>query len=197
LLVALLGSPAWAETRIATVDMAKLFDGYYKTKQAQAALDQRAADIEKERAQMVEDWKKLKQDYQTSLADANDQVVVAEVREQRKKIADDKLKQLKKAEEALSEYGRSAQVAYTDQKDRVMRKVVDEIRSVLDAKAKAGGYALVFDVAATSSTGLPIILYHNDNQNDLTQAALDQLNAAAPPEALKPSQSQPEKKKKP
>jgi Skp family chaperone for outer membrane proteins len=194
LLAALLGSAAWAQPRIATVDMGKLFDGYYRTKQARAALDERKADIEKENAKMVEDLKKLREDYRTSLADANDQAVSHDERETRRKLADDKLKQLKKAEDNLLEYERGAQSAYNDQQARVTAKAVEEIRSVLEAKAGSAGYSLVLDVAALGATGLPVILYHNDPNNDLTQAILDQLNAAAPPEAVKTPEKQTEKK---
>ena len=195
LLAALLGGPAWAQTRIATVDMRKLFDEYYITIKAKAALEDLKADKEKEHASMVEDWKKLKQDYQTTLASANDQAVSADERDKRKKLAEDKLKQLKKAEDALVEYERAAQSAYQDQITRVHDKVIDEIRSVLEAKAKSGGYNLVLDLAAVGGNGIPVILFHNDTEHDLTQTVLDQLNAAAPPAAPKTPQKQPEKKK--
>ena len=194
LLVALLGGPAWAQTRIATVDMRKLFDDYYLTKKARAALDEHKADMEKEHASMVEDWKKLKEDYQTTLASANDQAVSTEEREKRKKLAEDKLKQLKKSEEGLVDYERTAQSTYQDQINRVHEKVIEEIRSVLEAKAKSAGYTLVFDVAALGANGIPAILYHNDSDNDLTKAILEELNANAPPEAAKASEKQPAKK---
>ena len=38
LLISLLGSSASAQTRIGTVDLRKIFDSYWKTKQADAAL---------------------------------------------------------------------------------------------------------------------------------------------------------------
>ena len=194
LLVALLGSPAWAQTRIATVDMRKLFDDYYKTKAARAQLDERKADMEKEHASMVEDWKKQKEDYQTTLASANDQAVSADEREKRKKLAENKLTQLKKSEDDLVRYEREAQSTYQDQISRVHAKVIEEIRSVLEAKARSAGYNLVLDVAALGANGIPIVLYHNNAEIDLTQAILDQLNAAAPPEPAKTPEKQPDTK---
>jgi Skp family chaperone for outer membrane proteins len=188
LLLALLGGPARAQTRIGTVDMRKLFYDYYRTIEAQKALDAHAADLEKEHTKMAEDWKKLKQDYQNTLASANDQAISADERDNRKKLAEDKLKQLKKAEDNLADYERQANTTYTEQKNRIHDKVIDEIRAVLEAKARAGGYTLVLDVAALGSTGIPIVIYHNDKDNDLTQAILDELNAAAPREAPKTPQ---------
>ena len=91
LLLSLLSSPAWGQGRIATIDLRKVFDGYWKTKQADAALKDRAADMEKEHKNMLDDWKKAKEDYQGLLAGANDQAVSSEEREKRKKAAEEKL----------------------------------------------------------------------------------------------------------
>jgi outer membrane protein len=194
LLAVLLASPAWAQPRVATVDMRKLFDDYYKTKEARAVLDGEATDMAKEHAKMVEDWKKQKEDYQTALANANDQGVSADERERRRKIAEDKLKQIKKSEAALAEYERSAQSTYKDQTDRVRDKVVEEIRAVIDAKARAAGYTLVFDASAISPNGVPVFLFYHSTDDDLTQAVLEELNASAPREPAKAPEKRPEKK---
>jgi len=97
-----MGGSAWAQGRIATVELRKVFDGYWKTKQADAALKDRAADIEKDHKNMLDDWKKAKDEYQTLLGDANNQTLSFEEREKRKKSAEDKLKQIKESEEAIS-----------------------------------------------------------------------------------------------
>ena len=49
------------------------------------------------------------------------------------------------------------------------------------------------ELAGLGANGSPIILYSN-NENDLTQVILDELNAAAPPEALKTPEKPPAKK---
>ncbi len=59
--------------------------------------------------------------------------------------------------------------------------IVEEIRITVNGKAKAAGYALVFDTLAESANGTPVVLYSN-NENDLTEAILSQLNAGAPAE---------------
>ena len=194
LLAALLGSPAWAQSRVATVDMRQLFEDYYKTKEGRAVLDGEATDMAKEHAKMVEDWKKQKEDYQTALANANDQGVSADERERRRKIAEDKLKQIKKSEAALAEYERSAQSTYKDQTDRVKGELVEAIRAVIEAKARAAGYTLVFDASAISPNGVPVFLYYHSTDDDLTQAVLEELNASAPREPAKAPEKRPEKK---
>ena len=58
LLLAFMGGSALAQTKIATVDLRKLFDDYYKTKLAQAAIQERAAQLDKDDKSMKDDLKK-------------------------------------------------------------------------------------------------------------------------------------------
>ena len=184
LLVSLLSAPAWGQGRIATVDLRKVFDNYWKTKQADVALKDRAADIEKEHKSMLDDWKKAKDDYQTLLTEANNQTLSLEERDKRKKSAEDKFKQIKDSEDAITQYERQARTTLDEQKKRMRDSILEEIRTTVNGKAKAAGYALVFDTVAESANNTPVVLYSN-NENDITEAVLSQLNAGAPAETPK------------
>jgi outer membrane protein len=184
LLASLLSSSACAQTRLATVDLRKIFDGYWKTKQADAALKDRAADIEKDHKTMLDDWKKAKDDYQTLLTDANNQTLSLEERDKRKKSAEDKFKQIKESEDAIGQYERQARTTLDEQRKRMRDTIVEEIRTAVNGKAKAAGYALVLDTAAESANNTPIVLF-TSNENDMTDAVLAQLNAGAPADAPK------------
>src|ERR1017187_4885427 len=187
LLISLMGGSACAQSRIATVDLRKVFDGYWKTKQADVALKDRATDIEKDHKGMLDDWKKAKDEYQTLLTGANNQTLSFEEREKGKKSAEDKLKQIKDLEEQITQYERQARTTMDEQKKRMRDSILEEIRTAVNSKAKAAGYALVIDASAESgngnaaagSPGTPVFLYVN-NENDITTAVLDQLNAGAP-----------------
>src|SRR5664279_1722182 len=179
LLASLLSSSAWAQTRLATVDLRKIFDGYWKTKQADAALKDRAADIEKDHKTMLDDWKKAKDDYQVLLTDANNQTLSLEERDKRKKSAEDKFKQIKDSEDAIGQYKRQARTTLDEQRKRMRDSIVEEIRTAVNGKAKAASYALVLDTVAESANNTPIVLF-TSNENDMTDAVLAQLNAGAP-----------------
>jgi outer membrane protein len=193
-LVSLMSGSAWGQGRIGTVDLRKVFDGYWKTKQADAALKDRAADIEKEHKNMLDEWKKSKDEYQTLLGEANNQTLSIEEREKRKKSAEDKFKQIKDSEDAITQYERQARTTLDEQKRRMRESIVEEIRTTVNGKAKTAGYALVIDTAAESASGTPIVLYAN-NENDMTEAVLSQLNAGAPADAAKPEDKKADKKK--
>ena len=193
LLVWLLGSSAWAEGRIATIDLRKVFDSYWKTKQADATLKDRAADMEKEHKNMLDDWKKAKEDYNTLLASANDQAISSDERERKKRSAEEKLKYIKDTEETILQYEKQARSTLEDQRRRMRENILGEIRTLLTSKAKTAGYSLVIDIAAESMSYAPIILF-NANENDLTDAILAQLNSTAPADIPKTEEKKEEKK---
>lgn len=193
LVAMLMGSSALGQGRIATIDMRKVFDNYWRTKQARASIEERKADMEKDHATMLDEWKKLKEGYETSRAAASDQVVSSEEREKRQKVAEEKLKKVKDAEEGLVSFEKTARSTYEEQIRRMHDNILDEIRNVLSAKAKAANYALVLDTAGDSVNGIPVVLF-TSGENDITAAVLEQLNAAAPADAAKPDSKSGEKK---
>ncbi len=173
-----------AQNRIATVDLRKVFDGYWKKKQAEAALKERQTDMEKEDRNMVDDYKKVKDDYQQLLSSANDQAVSTEERDKRKSAAEEKLKRMKEMEDTIAQYERQARTTIGEQSQRMRSNILSEIRNVVNSKAKAAGYFLVIDTAAESINSTPVFLYAS-TENDITDAVLQQLNSTAPADALK------------
>jgi len=194
LVASILTSTASAQTKIGTVDLRKLFDNYWKTKQADAALKDRASDMEKEHKNMVDDWKKAKEDYQTLLTDANNQALSADERDKRKKSAEDKLKYIKDTEDTIGQYERQARTTLDEQRRRMRDNILTEIRNVLTAKAKESSCSIVVDIASESVNNTPVVLY-TDNSNDLTEKVLSQLNAGAPADAAGKPDDKPAEKK--
>ncbi len=184
LLMAFMGGSALAQTKIATVDLKKLFDNYYKTKLAQAAIQEHAAQLDKDDKSMKDDLKKGSDDYQALQEQANDQALSADERDRRKQAAADKLKELQASKAAIDQYERQAQTTLGEQRQRMRDKILAEIKDAVNTKAKAGGYTLVFDTAAETVNGTMAIVY-TSGDNDLTDAVLSQLNAGAPIDTTK------------
>ncbi len=179
LLFSLLGGPAWAQSKLATIDLKKVFDGYWKTKQASASLEEQKQDIQKEINNMADDFNQKKQDYQTLLNSIDDQNISVTERDKRKKTAEGKLKDLRDLQDSATQYERQASARLSDQTDRMRSNILSEIRTVVSAKAKAAGFSLVIDTASRSGDGMPVFLYTN-HENDLTDAVLMELNRTAP-----------------
>jgi len=193
-LSALVTYSAAAQTKLGVIDLQKVFAGYYKTKAADAVLNDRAASLEKEKKAMLEQYQKITDEYKKALDDANDQAVSADEREKRKKTAEGKLLDIKALEQSINDFDRTARTSLDEQRRRIIENILGEIRKVIDAKAKSGGFSLVVDTTGESRNSMtPIVLYTN-GENDLSADVLKQLNATAPPEASKPSEKKEEKK---
>jgi Skp family chaperone for outer membrane proteins len=193
-LLLLPGGTIWAQTKIATVDLRKLFDNYWKTKQAEGALKDLEAELKKELGSLRESHKKMTEDYQKLLADANDQAVSSEEREKRKKIAEGKLRDIKESEDTIKSYVTNADERLLMQRRRMREDILGQIRTMINAKAKAGNFALVVDTTAETPNATPIVIYTN-GENDLTSSVLAELNAGAPVEVPKPGEKPDDDKK--
>jgi Skp family chaperone for outer membrane proteins len=178
-LLAFLSVPALAQTKIATVDMRKLFDGYWKTKQAQTVLNDRQAQLVKDGRSLSDDLKKGSDEYQKLLDQANDQALSADQRDKNKQVAADKRKQLQDAKTALDQFERQAQITLQEQQMRMRDNVLSDIKAAVAAQAKVAGYSLVIDAAAETANATTAVIY-TSGENDLTDAVLKRLNAGAP-----------------
>ena len=172
---------AVAQDRIATVDLRKVFDGYWKTKQANAAIKDRGDELEKELKGLVTDFESGKTEYQGLLESANDQAASITERERRKKKAEDKLKDLRESEQTIQQFQRQARTTIDEQQRRMRDNILEEIKATITTLAKSRDFTLVIDTAAETSNRTPVILYSSD-PDDLTDAVLAQMNATAPPD---------------
>jgi outer membrane protein len=180
MLFLLVGTSAFAQYRIATVDLGRVFTNYWKTKQAQTALDDHQMDIEKTGKEMLSAFNKAKDDYQKMLDSVNDPAVSSEERDKRKKAAEDKLKDLRDQQDALQQFDRGSSTSMNEQLKRTRENILADIRVVVAAKAKTDGYTMVIDTAALSANGTPFVLYSVPGDNDITDAVVKQLNMGAP-----------------
>ena len=180
LMLALTGATAFAaESRTATIDLRKVFDEYWKTKEADAALKDRAAEMDKQNKSLMDDYKKAAEEYQKLLSSANDMAVSAEERAKRKTAADAKKLELQENEQTIESFRRQAGSTLDEKKRQMRDKILGEIRTAINAKAKAAGYSIVFDSAGESANATPVLIYTN-GENDITDEILSQLNATAP-----------------
>ncbi len=192
----LLISAAHAEPKIALIDLRKVFDNYYKTKQADANLKDEAGDLEKQRKEMVDDFKKGEADYKKLMEKSNDQAIAADERANSKQAAEKKFIELKDMEQTVAQFERSSRAKLGEKQRRKRDAILQEIRDIINAKAKTSGFTMVIDVAASSINDTPVVMYNN-GENDLTESVLNQLNASAPPLSKTDEKPKTEEKPKP
>jgi len=169
-----------AQVRVAVVDMKKVFDGYFKTQQAENQIKDRGAEYDRVYKGMVEEYQKANTDYRKLVDESNDQAISAEERAKRKAEAEKKLADLQEIEKGAKQYQNSARTTIGEMEKRMRENIVKEIRDLVTAKGKSGGYQLIMDSAAQTVYQTPFLLY-TDGQNDLTDQLVKELNATAPP----------------
>ncbi len=180
LLIATVAS-ASAQTKIATVDMKKLFNGYYKTKLAQTSLENRKTELRKEIKDMADGLDKAQADYKKLLDQAGDPAISSDERDKQKQAAADKAKEINSSRSALEQFQRQAESQLADQSQRMSANLVGEIQKAVAAKAKAGGYSIVLN-----STSVETVVFANTD-NDITGQVLAQINAGAPIDVTPPA----------
>jgi Skp family chaperone for outer membrane proteins len=180
----LLVCPVSAQARIATVDLRKVFEDYWKKKQADNIIKERIDELEKGRKALLDRYQKMSEEYRDAMDAANSQAVGADEREKRKKTAEGKLRDLKELEAQISQYNDTARANIDEQQRRIRDNILDEIRKVVDTRAKAGSFSLVLDSDKLNKT--PVVVFTN-GENDLTDAVLKELNANAPAGVLTPA----------
>jgi Skp family chaperone for outer membrane proteins len=164
--------------KVGIIDLRKVFDDYHKTKTADARLKDQAADLDKERKVMMEQYQKAADDYKAALDGANDQAVSADERENARRPPSQNCwtSKIGNGHRAVRSPGSST----LEEEQRKLRdRILGEIRGIINTKAKAAGYTLVVDSAAETVNKTPVVMYTN-GENDLTAAVLADLNANAP-----------------
>jgi outer membrane protein len=168
---------------IATVDMQELFKQYYRTNDAQKQINVERARIQKELNQRLAHIRELqgnhdklrKQLEDPALNDSKKQTLFKEWQMQEQEgIALDRERR---------EYEQRRKQALNEKMVQRMKGILEEIRKLVEEKAKVDNYDYVFDKSGLSTSQVPFLLYTKD-ATDITAALLKDLNKDAPAESL-------------
>ena len=173
---------AQAQSKLAVVDLGKVFKEYYRTKQADDSLKLRAADFEKVGKGMQDDFKKSQDELKGMQEAVNDQAVSQDERDKRKKEVEKKTVALQELYTSLQTFDRNARTTLADQQKRLRDSVLRDIRGVVEERAKAQGYSMVLDTSSQIPDQTPVVIYSSlvGGGDDLTDPVIKQLNATAP-----------------
>ena len=175
-----LSTPATlAQGKVGVVDLRILFEGYYKTKQADAKIKERAAELDQEREEMINSLRQEEEEYRKADELTKDLSVSAEEAQRRKTVATDMLKKLQERQQNIASWERQATATIQEQQARMRARVLEEIQTEVNAIAKRDGFYMVIDKDATSINQTKVLIYHN-GENDITDQVLANLNAGAP-----------------
>lgn len=176
--------------KIATVDMSKTFESYWKTTLSNKQIKERETDFNKIEQGMVDDIKLIQEEYSRLVQSAQDPANAASKREEDSKQARLKAAANDRSLRSLTEYRQNKQRTMGEMRARLSKARVDEIKEIISAKAKKGSYDLVVNSAQNDAA---LVLY-TVGKNDLTKEVIEELNKEAPEEykTKKPTLAVPE-----
>ena len=172
---------ASADLKVATVDLSKAFDGYYKTKEIQAKLKEKQDEAQKELQDQIADYQRIGDEVQKLDAQSKDMTLSAEARAEKAKARDQRGADLQAKGRQIEEFKTERSNELKDELIRRRKEVVDEITKVINDYSGPQGYDLVIDKsAASAASGVPIVLFNSSKLPDITDLIVKQLNAGAP-----------------
>jgi len=178
--------------KIATIDLLKTFDSYWKTRLSNDQLKERGADFDKARIGMMEDLGLLQEEHTKLNVSAQDPANSDEKRAVDLKKAQESFAEFERLRQQIIDFNKNAQKTLADQTRRLRKGRLDEIQEVIRAKAVELGYDLVIDSSQdVLLPRTPTVLF-TTGKNDLTAMVIDILNQGAagkykPDEPAKPA----------
>jgi outer membrane protein len=174
--------------KIATVDMQQLFKEYHRTNEAQKEINVERARIQKDNNDRLATIRDLDTQLQNMRKQLEDPTIAQSKKEtvfndwnvkQQEGIALDRERRefLQRRNQLLNE-----------KMVQRMKGILEEIRKLVEEKAKAEDYDYVFDKSGLSTSQVPFFLYTKD-ATDITAVLLKELNKDAPAES-KPSEGE-------
>lgn len=152
-IVSLLSQPLLAENvrKMAYINAAKVFDGYYKTKEADEKLGKKGKEKNAERDKLVKEINKLKDEVQ---------LLSKEAKEEKQSELNEKMR-------GLQDFDRETKLNLRRERDDVVKQIFKEIDEGIKEYGKKKGYDIIFDSR---------ILLYMDESMDVTNDVIKELN---------------------
>jgi outer membrane protein len=190
-------TPAKAQLKIGTVDVQKVFNAYYKTKDANDKLKEAEKAYKDELDSRMDSYKKTFDTINKLNDEINKPDLSGAAKDQKSQERDSKINEAKGLEKEIGEFRQSREKQLQDQFRRMRDGIVEEIMRVVNDQVKAQNYDIVFDRSGASANNLVNVLLYARDSYDFSDPVITKLNANRPPPAAAATPSAVEKEKKP
>lgn len=166
---------AHAEIKIGMVDMNTVFSSYYKTKDAEARINEARASAKKELDERMETYKTSLDEVNKLNEEINKPALSKDARDAKAKQRDEKIAEIKNLEREITEFRQTREKQLQEQAVRMRNGIVEEITKIVQDRVKSESYDVVFDKSGSSLNGVPIVLFAKDTM-DFSDAVITALN---------------------
>lgn len=170
---------ASAEISVMTVDVATLYDNYYKAKEAVDKIQARFDTAKAQLDEMIAAGDQEVETYKTMVEQAQNPALSESAREEAENDADLQMEKIRSMQQEVQMFQQSTRNQLAQQQNTQRQFMLEEIKTVVLEVAQQKGVDLVFDTSTGFTVGLPPVIYANPAW-DSTQEVLEVLNADAP-----------------
>jgi outer membrane protein len=178
---ALLAS-AQTAPKIAVLDMAKVFDGHYKTQEQQVKLKADEEKVNQEVSKIVKEGQALAEKYKELDEQAKNPVLTADARKAAEADAARQLEEVRKKEQQFGEYRNEVNRSMQQRLNSFRGMLIEEIGKVASDIAKKKGATLLVEKAAT---------LYADPSYDITDEVMAEINKGRPAGSPAPAAAAP------
>ena len=180
-LVSLAAVPAMhaADMKVGTVDMNKIFQSYYKTKDAENKINEQLAAFQSEFNSRQETYRKSLEEIQDMNKKMEDKALAQAKKDDLNKQRESKIQENQAMGRELESFQRTRAKQIDEQRARERNRIVEEIMDVVKKKVGSDNFDLVFDKGGLSFSQVPIVLYSRDNM-EFSEEIIRTLNKNQP-----------------
>jgi outer membrane protein len=174
-----LAPSANAQIKMGTLDMNAVFTQYYRTKDAEAKLNDARAAAKKELDERLETLKKAMDEINKINAGLDKPELSKDAKEKATKQRDEKVAEARNLDREITEFRGTRERQLQEQFVRMRKDIIDDIMKIVNEKVKNAAYDVVFDKSGLSMGQIPVVLYSRADL-DFSKEIVDTLNKNAP-----------------
>ena len=167
-----------ADLKVGTIDMKAVFDGYYKTKEAEAKINEARTQAKKELDERLDIFNKAQEEARKLNDEANKPELSEKAKAEKSKALNEKLQALGTLQREVQEFQQTRERQLSEQSVRSRNVLLEDLNKVIADKVKAAAYDLVLDKSGQSLNAVGILVYSKDSF-DFTNDVIAEVNKAS------------------
>jgi outer membrane protein len=173
-------SQARAEMKVGTIDMQKVFNTYFKTRDAQEKLQSAQKAYKEELDTRMDSYKRNMDTINKLNEELNKPEVSGASKDQKAQDRDTKIQETKGLEKEITDFRQAREKQIQDQMKTMRDGIVEDIMKVVNDQVKGQNFDFVFDKSGFSANNIvPVVLYAKDSY-DFSETVISRLNATRP-----------------
>ena len=176
------------QLKVAVVDMAKVFSGYYKTTEINRQIDDARNVAKKELEDRMLVHHRLLEEIARIEKGIDDPALSATAKAERQQQREAKVQEINTLEQDIQDFKATHDRSLREQNNRARNQLVEDIMVIVNARVERDHYDLVLNKSAQGYGGKTIVLHANDSL-EITDDVISALNKNRPVVAATPAAS--------